>query len=375
MKHTNINDHPQNRLDCLKGKTKLTQDDIDCLIEFKNEHPNMLSLMRYTGKNFRELSLIERRQLLECLIYGHEWLPDAGCYDEYIRYKNCYIATSKLLYDTSDTLLKETAALSRLSDLGYVVYLLPYGFARNGIGCFQKAADSITFGEFLELKSVTSTGKAAGESAYKDARAQANNVYISIVNENSEEKILNNIYRAIGRIKQDNKVNGMEDNFSGTVFLNFEQTGETFLYQVASNGVITKMKDVSPECFQKIKAAVQNSRQVVADPMTLHQHGGLPNANIADKKSLVNKKDAKKVFNVYINTINVKLSRTNNKSAETLLAIAAQVLKQLSAKEKQQLDNILLKKGVSSTKTLIKTLTKAMNGIERIRRYKDDRER
>lgn len=119
------NNYPQNRLNCLKGKIELTQNDIDELIEFKNEHPNMSSLRRYTDKNFRDLSLTERHRLLESLIYGDEWLPDAGCYDEYIRYKNCYIATSKLLYDTSGTLLKETDALSRLSDLGYTVYLLP----------------------------------------------------------------------------------------------------------------------------------------------------------------------------------------------------------------------------------------------------------
>lgn len=95
------------------------------------------------------------------------------------------------------------------------------------------------------------------------------------------------------------------------------------------------MKNPFSDCFKKINGTAQSNPLILADPTALHQRGGLPNANIADNKHLVNEKDAKEVFNVYINKISIKLSMTGNKSAKTLLSIATQVLRQLSVDEKQ----------------------------------------
>lgn len=229
------------RLDIIKGKAKLSDEDINLIIELRQEHIPINNLKKYTDKDFRDLTEKEKEKLINELLSS----------EKYIRYKNCHIAESKLLYDTSETLAKETEALSCLDALGFEIYLLPYAYARDNMNCFQKSADSITEGDFLEMKSVVSTGKTAGESAYKDARYQADNVYLSIVNETSEGKIINNIYRSIGAIKDKNKKNNIENNFKGMLFLNFEKNNKTSLYKITKDGQAIKLSDATPKWFKK----------------------------------------------------------------------------------------------------------------------------
>ena len=62
-------------------------------------------------------------------------------HDDYVQYKNCHIARSKLLYDSSDTLIKEISIIDKLNDLGYEVYLLPNGYARDRMNCYLMSAD------------------------------------------------------------------------------------------------------------------------------------------------------------------------------------------------------------------------------------------
>lgn len=206
--------------------------------------------------------------------------------EEYIKYKNCYIAKSKLLYDSTETLIKETAALSRLDELGYEVYLLPYAYARNNMNFYQKSADSITAGEFLEMKSVISTGKRVGQSAYESARHQAANIYLSIVNTVSEETLINNIYRSIGQIKKENLNKRIDADFSGKLILNFEKTNTTSLYEISRDGKVIKITNPSYENFKEIKGTAYDSSQVVADPMT--EHGRPRNFNIKKISKSVN---------------------------------------------------------------------------------------
>lgn len=145
----NRNETEPTRISLLGNKTKLSEEEIAEIIDIHHEYPDMSSLKKYTQKSYRELFKSEKDSLIKELLTS----------ELYIKYKNCWIAKSKLLYDSSETLSKETAALSRLSDLGYEVYLLPYAYARDNMNCFQKSADSVTAGEFLEMKSVVSIGK------------------------------------------------------------------------------------------------------------------------------------------------------------------------------------------------------------------------
>ena len=185
--------------------------------------------------------------------------------DDYIKYKNCYIARSKLLYDSSETLIKEISALSQLNDLGYEIYLLPYSYARDSMNFYKKSADSITYGDFLELKSTISTNERAGQNCYEAGRKQADNIYISFVNDISEENALKSIYGSIGNIKKGNRKNNIEDNFKGLLFLNFEKKGEIYLYDISKEGYVTKLENASFENLKKILEANKNS-QVIVDP-------------------------------------------------------------------------------------------------------------
>lgn len=264
----------------LEGKKVLTDDDIANLIEIHNEYPDVKTLKRYTDKKYRELNTDERTELITSLLND----------EEYLQYKNCHIAKSKLLYDADSTLIKEIETLSKLNDLGYEIYLLPYGYARDDMNCFKKSADSITEGDFLEIKQVISTNDRAGQGTYEDSRKQADNVFMSIKYDVPEEKIINNIHRSIGNIKKGNKEKGIENNFEGLIFLHFEQTGNTSLYQVSREGRVNKLESANIEVFKKIKGTAYDSSQVVENPMT--EHGSSRNSNIAQNEEKSNQKSS-----------------------------------------------------------------------------------
>lgn len=270
----------QTREQYLSGKTELTDEDIANIIELKHDYPNNEKLKKYTDKSFRDLSDVEKCLLIRSLLED----------EEYLKFKNCYIAKSKLLYDASETLIKETNALSNLNELGYEVYLLPYAYARDGMNCYHKSADSITAGEFLEMKSVISTGERAGQSSFEAARHQANNIYLSIVNDVPEEMIINNIFRSIGQIKQGNMGKGMGYNFEGKLILHFEKTNQTSLYHLSKDGYAKKIEQPDFEHFKKIKGTEINSSQVVRNPM--QKHGSSCNNRITDNDK--NVKDYKR---------------------------------------------------------------------------------
>lgn len=266
------------RTDLIAGKSELSDEELAELIDLNHEYADMSSLKKYTEKKFRDLSKNEKEELITHLLTD----------EPYIKYKNCWIAKSKLLYDASETLAKETAALSRLSDLGYEVYLLPYAYARDNMNFFQKSADSIVSGDFLEMKNVVSTGNRAGQSSYKASRLQADNVFLSFENEIDEKKAINNIYREIQGQKEESKKNNIEINFQGLVFLNFEKTNKTSLYKVSKDGFVQKLESAE---FKKYKGTARDDSQVAADPMT--EHGSLPDKNISQsaEKSTIEKQN------------------------------------------------------------------------------------
>ena len=270
-------DYPKNRFDCIEGKTELTDENIAEIIDFHHEYPDMSSLKIYTDKKYRDLTQKEKESLITSLLTE----------EEYLKYKNCYIAKSKLLYDSSETLIKETSALSRLNDLGYEVYLLPYAYARDNMNFFQKSADSITAGDFLEMKSVVSTGKRAGQSAFESARHQADDIFLSLVSETSEEKIINNIYGSIGQIKKENAKKGISESFRGNLILNFEKTNETYLYRISDDGIVTKIESANFSQFKKIKGTAYDSSQVLGNPMTEHGSSRISTIPQSGEKSTV----------------------------------------------------------------------------------------
>ena len=262
----------ENRFDFLAGKSEITSEELYQLIELKHEYSSENKLEKFTDKEYRELNINEKKTLINNLLNA-----------DYVKYKNCFIARSKLLYDTSETLAKEIAVIDKLDNLGYEVYLLPYGYARDSMNCFLKSADSITNGDFLEFKTVISTGKNAGQSVYRDSRKQANNVFISLLNETSEDKIVNNIYSSIREAKR----NENKFDFEGLVFLNFEKDNDrTVLYSFDKEGFAIRLNNPTAAHLKEFRGLIAES-PVLENPMT--EHSSSPENNIQHENTSVNK--------------------------------------------------------------------------------------
>ena len=122
----------------LENEIELIDEIIEEIIELPAESEGINELPSYTDKDYRELTSIEKKELIDSLMQ-----------DDYLKYKNCYVARSKLLYDSSETLIKEISALSQLNELGYEIYLLPYSYARDSMNFYKKSADSISYGDFI----------------------------------------------------------------------------------------------------------------------------------------------------------------------------------------------------------------------------------
>ena len=269
----------------LENKIELVDEIIEEIIELPAESEGMNELPSYTEKNYRELSAVEKEDLINSLMK-----------DDYLKYKNCYISRSKLLYDSSETLIKEISALSQLNELGYEIYLLPYSYARDSMNFYKKSADSITYGDFLELKSTISTNERAGQNCYEAVRKQADNIYISFVNDISEEKALKSIYGSIGNIKKGNRKHNIEDNFKGLLFLNFEKKGEIHLYDISKEGYVTKIENPSFENLKKILEDNKISQVIVnpsnerRSPRDLNLHQDIESVNNKEYQNFQDKK-------------------------------------------------------------------------------------
>ena len=351
----------ENRIDLLRGKTELTQEELYQIVEFKQEYVSNDKLEVYTDKKYRELNQTEKKELIDKLLKA-----------DYLKYKNCFISRSKLLYDSSETLEKEITILEKLNNLGYEIHLLPYGYARDSMNCYLKNADSITNGDFLEFKTVVSTGKNAGQSVYRDARKQADNVFISLKNECSEEKIINNIYATIKETKKQN----LSNSFEGLVFLNFEQDNDrTVLYNFDRDGYGIRLDNPSADYLKKIKGIVSDS-QVLENPM--YKHGSSPTNNIKQQTFNVNEKSKdweqkydfingkipltndekitaksdKEIIQTYISKIKEMLPASMKNSVETVLASSAKALSSFSKEEKLVIGKYLTENGVTNSDNL-----------------------
>lgn len=265
-----------NRFTLVGNKTSITKEELEELVEYKHEYANQDELKKYIEKDYHSLSADEKKNLIKELMH-----------DDYVQYKNCHIARSKLLYDSSDTLIKEISIIDKLNDLGYEVYLLPYGYARDSMNCYLKSADSITNGNFLEFKTVISTGKYAGQSVYTEGRKHAGNIFISLLNETSEQKVVNNIYKVINEKKRLSKITGKEEDFSGLVYLNFEKdNNRTVLYQFDREGKALRLDNPTYENLKKCLSDIATT-QVQENPAT--EHGSSPTTNILQESDSVNK--------------------------------------------------------------------------------------
>lgn len=223
----------------LADKSELTEEELAQLCELSEEDVDLDSLETFTEKKFKELSEKEREDLAGRLLKA-----------EYKKYKNCWISTSKLLYETPETLTKEAKALDVLGGLGYEAFLLPYGYARNNQKLFMKSADSLVKGRFLDMKTVVSKGATAGQSAYRDSRKQADSAFITYTEDISPHAAMESLWNYVNGAKAALDKAGKRADLSGEVFLYFEKSGKTMLFEVSSDGKFSQ-KSVSDFGFKK----------------------------------------------------------------------------------------------------------------------------
>ena len=245
---------------------------LDYLYELSEEDVNFDSLEKFTDKKYRDLTEQERTELINRLENA-----------DYKKYKNCYISTSKLLYEKPETLVKEIKALNVLNELGYTVYLLPYGYARNNQDFLQKSSDSLVHSQFLEMKTVVSSGKSAGQSAYKDSRKQSDNVILSYTENISPHTAMQSLWNYINGAKKDLIEKNEGYDFSGEIILHFEKENKTILYEVNKEGIFIQ-KNIHD--FGVKKALALDESQVVG--LFSDKSRPLPENNIHQKSESVN---------------------------------------------------------------------------------------
>ena len=253
------------RKSLLADKTEIDDAILDQLYELSEEDVNFESLEKFTNKKYKDLSDSEKNELIKRLETA-----------DYKKYKHCYISTSKLLYEKPETLVKEIKALKLLNDLGYIVYLLPFGYARNNQNLLLKSADSIINLQFLEMKTVVSSGPTAGQSSYKDSRKQSNNVILTYTEDISFHNAKDSIWNYINGAKKDLIKNNKEYDFTGEIFFYFEKNNKIMLFDVSKEGEF-KQKDI--HSFGLKKALPLDERQVVGD--VKNKSVELPKTNIS----------------------------------------------------------------------------------------------
>lgn len=264
--------HDVNRRELIETINEINDDLLEKIYELSEEPVDLEKLEKYTEKKYKELNEDEKKNLIEELEKA-----------DYLKFKNCYIARSKLLFESSETLIKEVKALNVLNDLGYSVYLLPFGYARNNQNFLQKSADTLANKQFLEFKNVISVGETAGESAYKDSRKQSNNVFLYYENDINEKKAIHSIIRYINASKKALQEKGLEYNYEGEVFFHFGKTGKTKLVSIDKEGFV-KDKNLQEFGLKNIEEAQSFPIVELFDEKT----SPLPNSNINQLSNNVN---------------------------------------------------------------------------------------
>lgn len=366
------------RKSLIADKTEINDEILEQLYELSEEEVNFESLEKFTDKKFRDLSQEERFELIKALEKA-----------DYKKYKNCYISTSKLLYEKSETLIKEIKALNVLNDLGYSVYLLPYGYARSNQDLLQKSADSITNHNFLEFKNIISEKPTAGESAFKDARKQSDNMFFYYENLKDKNVAVHAIVRNINASKKELLKQGLSYNYEGEIFFHFQQTGQTMLVSIDKWGYV-RDKNILSFGLKNIEAAHDSPVVELFDDKSsplpdnnIKQTDRTVNNNSPDSEKndpaikevykIIEKRISEKEAKNWIDSlsfsmkINDRLVKKNLEPTDKNLGEACfYVLNNMNKKERKKMLDIMTQSGcvnAQKTKEYLRTLHNNLNNI------------
>mgnify|MGYP006916078652 CR=1 FL=1 len=177
----------------------------------------------YTDKDFRDLSPAERESLKIRLQAARYTVVDG-----------VFVAENRAKYEAARDFKKELKACKVLHEWGHTVYLLPFDYARDETGNQKKSADTLTDGEFLELKETDRNIR----GNYNKAIGQGKDVLLYITGDVDKQFAVNEMMREIGNIRKQKDAGKKNIDFEGNVYIYLEKRAELLLLRIKTSGII-----------------------------------------------------------------------------------------------------------------------------------------
>ncbi|MBD5428271.1 MAG: hypothetical protein HDR39_02935 [Treponema sp.] len=182
-------------------------------------------IIAFTDKDFRDLSPAERAELKVRLQSAR-----------YITVDGVFVAENRSKYEAARDFCKELKACKVLCAWGHTVFLLPFDYARDACGNQKKAADTLTDGEFLELKETDRNIR----GNYNKAIGQGKDVLLYVTGDVNRQFAINEMMREIGNIRKQQDAGKKTVDLAGNVYIYLEKRHEMLLLRIKTSGVITE---------------------------------------------------------------------------------------------------------------------------------------
>lgn len=177
----------------------------------------------FTDKDFRDLSPAERADLKVRLRAAR-----------YVTIDGVFVAENRPRHEAARDFAKELKACKVLCAWGHTVYLLPFDFARDADGNQKKSADTLTDGEFLELKETDRNIR----GNYNKAIGQGKDVLLYVTGDVDRRFALNEMMREIGNLRKQQQAGKKRVDLAGKVYIYLERRREMLLLRIKTSGVI-----------------------------------------------------------------------------------------------------------------------------------------
>ena len=182
-------------------------------------------IVAFTDKDFRDLSPAERADLKVRLQSAR-----------YVTVDGVFVAENRSKYEAARDFCKELKACKVLCAWGHTVFLLPFDYARDACGNQKKAADTLTDGEFLELKETDRNIR----GNYNKAIGQGKDVLLYVTGDVNRQFAINEMMREIGNIRKQQGAGKKTVDLAGNVYIYLEKRHEMLLLRIKTSGVIAE---------------------------------------------------------------------------------------------------------------------------------------
>lgn len=182
-------------------------------------------IVAFTDKDFRDLSPAERADLKDRLQSAR-----------YVTVDGVFVAENRSKYEAARDFCKELKACKVLCAWGHTVFLLPFDYARDACGNQKKAADTLTDGEFLELKETDRNIR----GNYNKAIGQGKDVLLYVTGDVNRQFAINEMMREIGNIRKQQDTGKKTVDLAGNVYIYLERRQEMLLLRIKTSGIISE---------------------------------------------------------------------------------------------------------------------------------------